>query len=47
MYQDLLKAMDFHKIKPVIDKVFPVEQVTQALDYMESGKHFGKVVLKF
>lgn len=33
-------------IKPVIDKVFGFEQAKEALEYLESGGHFGKVVVK-
>ncbi len=33
-------------LKPVVEKVFPLEEVQKAHEYLESGKHFGKVVLK-
>lgn len=33
-------------IKPVVDKVFPLEQVREALAYSESGRATGKIVLK-
>lgn len=33
-------------IRPVIDKVFPLEQTNQALAYVESGRAKGKVVIK-
>jgi alcohol dehydrogenase len=33
-------------IKPLIDKVFPLEQVRDALAYSESGRATGKVVIK-
>lgn len=33
-------------IKPVIDKVFPFEQTNDAMDYVESGRTKGKVVIK-
>ena len=32
--------------KPVVDKVFPLEEAPQAHRYLEASKHFGKVVLK-
>ena len=35
-----------NRITPVVDKVFPFEQVTDALRYMESGGHFGKIVVR-
>ncbi|MEZ0225153.1 MAG: NAD(P)H-quinone oxidoreductase [Alphaproteobacteria bacterium] len=34
------------KIKPVVDRVFPLEEAQNAHDYLESGHHFGKIVLK-
>jgi alcohol dehydrogenase len=33
-------------IKPLVDKVFPLEQVRDALAYSESGRATGKVVIK-
>ena len=34
------------KIKPIIDKAFALQEAQGAHDYLEAGKHFGKVVLK-
>ena len=33
-------------LKPVVDRVFPFEQVKDALDYLETGRAKGKVVLR-
>ena len=33
-------------LKPVIDKVFEFGEVKDALNYMEAGAHFGKIVVK-
>jgi putative PIG3 family NAD(P)H quinone oxidoreductase len=33
------------KIHPVVDRVFPWEEVVQAHDYMERNRNFGKIVL--
>jgi len=33
-------------LKPVVDKIFPLKEGNKAHEYLESGKHFGKVVLK-
>ena len=33
-------------LKPVIDKTFAFDEVKDALKYMESGSHFGKIVVK-
>ncbi|PTS93336.1 zinc-binding dehydrogenase [Pedobacter sp. HMWF019] len=35
------------KVKPVIYKVFPVQQAAQAHELMESSEHIGKVMLSF
>lgn len=45
MYDDMNRALTAHKLKPVIDKVFKADEIVAALQYMESGKHFGKIVL--
>jgi NADPH:quinone reductase-like Zn-dependent oxidoreductase len=39
-------AMTQHNIKPVIDRVFEFEDLRVALDYLSSGKHFGKICIK-
>jgi NADPH:quinone reductase-like Zn-dependent oxidoreductase len=33
------------RLKPVIDRVFPLEQAADAHRRMESGEHVGKIVL--
>ncbi len=33
------------KLKPVVDKVFPIEEVAAATRHMEERKNFGKIVL--
>jgi NADPH:quinone reductase-like Zn-dependent oxidoreductase len=35
-----------HRLKPIIDKTFEFEQAPAAFEYLESGSHFGKVVIK-
>jgi NADPH:quinone reductase-like Zn-dependent oxidoreductase len=39
-------AMTQHKLKPVIDRVFAFEDLRIVLDYLSSGKHFGKICIK-
>ena len=45
--QDMVKAMNATGIKPVIDRIFPIEALADAFRYEESGKHFGKICLEF
>jgi len=33
-------------MRPVIDRVFPMEEVVEAHRYMESNANFGKLVLR-
>jgi NADPH:quinone reductase-like Zn-dependent oxidoreductase len=35
-----------HAVRPVIDRVFAFEDAPAAFDYLESGSHFGKVVIQ-
>lgn len=42
----LTKRLESKEIIPVIDKVFDFEDVLQALDYLETGRAKGKVVVR-
>jgi putative PIG3 family NAD(P)H quinone oxidoreductase len=33
-------------IKPIVDSIYPLEQVEQAQGHMEGGQHMGKIILK-
>jgi NADPH:quinone reductase-like Zn-dependent oxidoreductase len=39
------KAIAHSGLKPVIDRTFSFDQAPEALRYMESGSHFGKIVI--
>lgn len=45
MFRDMNKAIALHRLKPVVDRVFGFEEASEALTYLESGKHSGKVVV--
>lgn len=47
MFERMNRAIQFHRIKPAIDNTFAWTDVKQALRYMESRQHFGKICLKF
>jgi NADPH:quinone reductase-like Zn-dependent oxidoreductase len=46
LFNGLLKAVGFHKIRPVIDTVFTMDQTIEAYQYLKSARHMGKVVIK-
>jgi NADPH:quinone reductase-like Zn-dependent oxidoreductase len=45
MFESMLKAIEVSQLHPVVDRVFPFDQAVEALKYLESGAHFGKVVI--
>ena len=50
MVEEILERVYPHfasgAVKPVVDRVFPLEQAEQAQDYMQSGEHMGKIILQ-
>jgi NADPH:quinone reductase-like Zn-dependent oxidoreductase len=46
MFEAMNRAIALHRLQPVVDRVFPMSDVRQALHYLESGAHFGKVVIR-
>jgi len=47
MLEEMNRAITVNSLKPVIDKAFPFEQAREALKYMETGTHLGKIVIRF
>ncbi|WP_397400078.1 NAD(P)-dependent alcohol dehydrogenase [Phenylobacterium sp.] len=47
MFEAMCRALDLHKIGPVVDKVFPWTDAKAAFSAMAGGEHFGKIVLQF
>lgn len=45
MFQRLNAAITANNLKPVIDRVFPFADARAALEHMQNGSHFGKIVL--
>ena len=46
MFEAMNRAITFHQLRPVVGRVFAFDEARDALRYMESGKHFGKVVCR-
>ena len=47
MFERMNRAIEANNISPVVDRTFKVEEIAEALRTMESGSHFGKIVLTF
>jgi NADPH:quinone reductase-like Zn-dependent oxidoreductase len=45
MFEDMERAMSLARMKPIIDRVFEFSQTREALKFMESQAHFGKIVI--
>ncbi|MCW8953070.1 MAG: NAD(P)-dependent alcohol dehydrogenase [Rhodospirillales bacterium] len=45
-HEAMVRAIDSHRLKPVVDRVFAFEEFPAALDYLASGSHFGKVCVR-
>lgn len=45
-FEEMNKAIAMHSLRPVVDKAFAFHQAKSALRTMESGSHFGKLVIR-
>ncbi len=45
-FRDMVRFVEEHKIKPVVDEIFDLAQGNDAFEKMKAGKQFGKLVLK-
>ena len=44
--REITRLVEGGAITPVVDRVFPLEQVREALAYSESGRATGRVVIE-
>ena len=47
MFEVMNRAIEYSKLKPVTDRTFNFEEIPDALSYMQTGSHFGKIVIKY
>ena len=45
-FENMNRAIEGHRLRPVIDKRFAFDDVAAAFTHLESGTHVGKVVLQ-
>jgi NADPH:quinone reductase-like Zn-dependent oxidoreductase len=46
-FEAMCRAIELHRISPVVDKVYPWTEAKAAFTAMQGGEHFGKIVLEF
>jgi NADPH:quinone reductase-like Zn-dependent oxidoreductase len=46
LFEELNRAVSVARLRPVIDRTFAFGQLREALDYMQSGAHCGKIVIR-
>lgn len=45
-FEAMNRAIAFHRLRPVIDRVFPLEEARAAFEHLAAGGHFGKIVIR-
>ncbi|MDJ1476054.1 zinc-binding dehydrogenase [Bacillus sp. LS15-K4] len=45
-FNEMIKFIEKYKIKPIMDKVYSLEEAIQALSRMEQGEQFGNIALR-
>jgi NADPH:quinone reductase-like Zn-dependent oxidoreductase len=45
-FEAMLRAIGQHRLEPIVDRVFDFAELKDAMAYLASGAHFGKVCLR-
>lgn len=45
-FEAMNRALAHHRLRPVVDRVFPLEEARAAFEHMQAGAHFGKIVVR-
>ena len=45
-FEALNQFIDAHQVKPVIDRVFEFNEAAAAVDALDNGESFGKLVIR-
>ena len=45
-FEAMNRAIALHRLRPVIDRVFPLRRLPAAFEHMAAGEHFGKIVVR-
>jgi NADPH:quinone reductase-like Zn-dependent oxidoreductase len=45
-FEAMMRAIDQHKLRPVVDRVFEFAELKEAMAYLKSGAHYGKICIR-
>lgn len=45
-FADMLQFMEHHSIRPIIDRVYPLQDTVQAFHRMQQGEQFGNIAIR-
>jgi NADPH:quinone reductase-like Zn-dependent oxidoreductase len=45
-FEAMNRLLELHEIRPVVDRLFALEETRAALDHMAAGAHFGKIAIR-
>lgn len=45
-FEAMMRALELHRVMPVVDRVFDFDALHDALAYLKSGAHFGKICIR-
>jgi D-arabinose 1-dehydrogenase-like Zn-dependent alcohol dehydrogenase len=44
-FEAMLETIVAHELRPVIDRVFLLSELRAAIEYLATGRHFGKICI--
>lgn len=45
MYEEMAAFVDDHSLTPIVDSIFPLNSIHEALRHLDQGNLFGKIVI--
>jgi NADPH:quinone reductase-like Zn-dependent oxidoreductase len=45
-FEALNRAVFMRRLRPVIDRTFPLAEASAAFEHMAAGRHFGKICIE-
>jgi NADPH:quinone reductase-like Zn-dependent oxidoreductase len=46
MFEAMNRAISYHQLHPVIDRIFPFSDVPAAYQALQQARHIGKIVIQ-